>query len=68
MPHITSEYEKRLLSSTDAKDWASAFILAFAGKRVVKDEIDMETLIGWFANAIETGRTAGEKAAKNAEG
>lgn len=45
-----------LHSTTDAQVWAREF------QSVVKDNLDLATdegfLIGWFANAIETGRTS----------
>ena len=40
---------------TDAAKWAGEYMDRFG------DEVpDEENLIGWFANAIEAGRTAGE--------
>jgi hypothetical protein len=47
-----------LLSTTDAQKWAQEFMRLFGDKR---DEIDEGLMIAWFANAIETGRTAGER-------
>lgn len=48
--------EKRLRGTTDASVWAEEF------KKVYPDA-DRGTMIGWFANAIETGRDAGRLAA-----
>ncbi len=46
---------------TDASKWAEAFqqLIVDPGK-----EIDEGLMIGWFANAIEAGRTAGAEAVK----
>lgn len=49
---------KKLLATTDAQTWAREFMSLF-GKR--KDDIDEGLMIGWFANAIETGRDAGQR-------
>jgi hypothetical protein len=48
--------EERLYSTTDARVWAEEF-----GK--VRPDIDQGLMICWFANAIETGRDAGHRAA-----
>lgn len=48
--------ERRLLASTDAREWAKAFVSAIQEDHGIIDE---ETVITWFANAIETGRHAG---------
>lgn len=47
-----------LLETTDGMEWAEAFMELFSDRR---DEIDAGLMVGWFANAIETGRRAGEK-------
>lgn len=48
---------RRLLSTTDAMEWAQAFVA------VVADDphkcLDVGLMVSWFANAIETGRAAG---------
>ena len=49
---------ERLLSTTDAQVWAEEFMATFAG-RIVGEAVTEGTMIGWFANAIETGRSAG---------
>lgn len=50
-----------LLSTTDAQVWARAFMERFGGLTVGEGTVDEGTMIGWFANAIETGREAGRK-------
>lgn len=47
--------ENELLESTNARKWADHFLAINKNKA-----IDRETLTGWFANAIEAGRSAGE--------
>lgn len=42
--------EKELRNTTDASVWAKAFVEQFGG--------DEGNMIGWFANAIETGRNS----------
>ena len=46
-----------LLSTTDAKKWAKAFIDLLATGPV----LDEELMLVWFAGAIETGREAGRR-------
>lgn len=46
-----------LYATTDAAVWAAEFMAVLAEGV----EIDEGLMIGWFANAIETGRTAGAK-------
>ena len=41
---------------TDAREWSREFIRIFGNR---SDEIDEALMIGWFANAIEAGRSAG---------
>lgn len=53
---------QRLLSSTDGNLWATEFISVIKSEKF-KMPIDHEFMIGWFANAIETGRSAGSRAA-----
>jgi hypothetical protein len=43
-----------LLRTTDGNTWATEFIKLNKDKK-----IDHEMMLGWFANAIETGRSAG---------
>lgn len=45
--------EARLLCTTDAQVWAEEFAK-------VQPTVDEGLMIGWFANAIETGRRAGK--------
>jgi len=53
------------LDTTDAQVWAAEFVRIFAGKEIREHEaegaVDEGTMIAWFANAIETGRSAGRK-------
>jgi hypothetical protein len=49
-----------LSNTTDAQEWAQAFMGIFGDRR---DDIDEGLMIAWFANAIETGREAGRTAA-----
>lgn len=51
--------ETELLQTTDATKWAREFTRINAEKGIVVDE---GWMITWFANAIETGRAAGERA------
>jgi hypothetical protein len=44
--------------NTDALVWAEYFMELFGDRR---DEIDTGLMIGWFANAIETGRMEGQR-------
>lgn len=53
----TSDFLKRV--GTDAKLWAQEFIRIVREKPFTIDPLDEGFLIGWFASAIETGRTAG---------
>lgn len=48
----------RLQNTTDGQIWAQEFMRLFGDRR---DEIDEGLMIGWFANAIETGRAAGSR-------
>jgi len=58
-----------LLATTDAAIWAEEFCRIFAGKIVSLDPmnpdphgpVDFSLMVGWFANAIETGRAAGRQ-------
>ena len=47
---------RELYSTTDAHVWAKEFIRM---KNLHNFDIDEDLMIGWFANAIETGRSAG---------
>lgn len=40
---------------TDAQQWAREFL----AHGLAHDDVDEGTLLGWFANAIEAGRSAG---------
>jgi len=54
-----STTEKELLSTTDGMIWAKAFKETVWGKPDLA--VDVGFLVGWFANAIETGRDAGRR-------
>jgi hypothetical protein len=54
-----------LLETTDAMEWAEMFIELFGDRR---NAINRDLMVGWFANAIETGRRAGEKPNHSTEG
>lgn len=47
--------QRRLHGTTDATVWAEEFAK-------VCPDVDRATMIGWFANAIEVGRSAGLRA------
>jgi hypothetical protein len=53
----------RLTSTTDAMEWAEAFVHQFGGERVSTHGIcpDVATMLAWFAGALETGRSAGRR-------
>lgn len=47
-----------LVGNTDAMAWARAFVRTFEGSRVgetVDDRVDVDLMLGWFANAIMAG-------------
>lgn len=50
---------RRLLDSTDARVWAKEWLGVIAKYPDVP--YDEGTMIGWFANAIETGRQAANR-------
>jgi uncharacterized cupin superfamily protein len=56
---------EKLHSTTDAMVWAKEFCQIFDGRTVTSandhspDEVGVGTMLTWFANAIETGRSAG---------
>jgi hypothetical protein len=52
--------DSELLSTTDGQVWAQQFNLIFAELHE-GTTLDEGWLIGWFANAIETGRAAGQR-------
>jgi hypothetical protein len=63
--------EKTLLGTTDANIWAQEFVRIFGGAVIVQDsaanpnfsgiQVDEGTMITWFANALEVGRSQGRK-------
>lgn len=50
-----------LLATTDGMTWAAKFVEQFKGLVVDGTVIDEGLMVTWFANAIETGRRAGEE-------
>jgi len=50
--------DRELTATTDAQVWARAFRQRFPIQ--VRNDDQEHTLLGWFANAIERGRIAGE--------
>lgn len=46
----------RLHNTTDAQMWTEQFLAIYP-----EGTADHETLVGWFANAIEVGRTFGQR-------
>lgn len=46
--------------TTDGAVWAAEFMRLFGGDLGPTSEIDEDLMIAWFANAIETGKRAGE--------
>lgn len=55
---IWSSITVNLHSTTDAVVWAKEF-MKLNQARIQSGELDLHTMIGWFANAIETGRSFG---------
>lgn len=47
-----------LHGETDATIWAKEFMRIWSDRR---EEIDEDLMVGWFANAIESGRSKGEE-------
>jgi hypothetical protein len=59
----TDDKATELLGTADPRRWAEAFVDAFPGA-IAEHGVDEETLIGWFANAMQAKETAIEKAAR----
>ena len=59
MPPSRPPSEHTLLATTDAMVWAQEFVRIFNGASIGAGMVDEGTMIAWFANAIETGRSAG---------
>lgn len=53
-----------LLATTDGEVWAQEFMRRFGDR--LNESVDEGLMISWFANAIETGRTAGEARLRDA--
>ena len=62
------ETAARLLArlGTDAWRWAREFMTMHAGRVIGLDEGTLDTMVAWFANAIEAGRTAGQSTHRGA--
>lgn len=58
---MTTTDEANLLATTDANVWAREFERRFLTDPIQRAKIDRGLMLSWFANAIETGRTAGQK-------
>jgi hypothetical protein len=56
--HIQSSNPFDLFETTNAAKWATDFVERFAGRTVQEGDVDFGVMVGWFANAIETGRRA----------
>jgi len=50
----TQRQQALLLSTSSARVWAEEFMNNFGDR---KEEIDFDLMLGWFANALETGKT-----------
>jgi len=66
-PDLVWAEELDPMSTTDAVYWAETFTKRFGGKYITaytadpeEGEVDFGTMVAWFANAIETGRKAGQ--------
>jgi hypothetical protein len=59
----SAETDAELLGrlGTDGQAWACEFLAKFDGETVGGERVDEGLLLAWFANAIEAGRTAGER-------
>jgi len=54
---MSDEVARMLSNTTDARMWAWEFL------DVIESGVDIDEalMVGWFANAIETGRAAGRR-------
>ena len=50
----TPAVQRGLLATDDPEVWAEEFVRIFAGKTVGEEPLDEGTMIGWFANAMQT--------------
>ena len=60
---LERQLKQDILQTTNPGIWSEEFMGLFGDR---KGEIDDGLMISWFANAIETGRRAGEKEASAA--
>jgi hypothetical protein len=59
---------QRLHSTTDGMVWATEFCKLFdVTHRETGEPVDEGTMVGWFANAIEIGRYAGQRGVRDEE-
>jgi hypothetical protein len=56
----TIEREDRLVGNPDATAWSEEFV-SDACRRTPEVVIERHHMLGWFASAIETGRTTGQQ-------
>jgi hypothetical protein len=67
---MSDELSRKLHSTTDGQEWADAFIGVLNANPPIQADLDRlgdgarDFMVSWFANAIETGRSAGYAAAK----
>ena len=66
MPRVSTEHT--LLNTDDAMVWAAEFCRIFDGKTISveapdtdPDYINVGTVVGWFANAMETAKNLAER-------
>ena len=65
-PNPARPAEYTLLGTTDAMVWAQEFCRIFDGRMITaathpNEDVDVGTMLGWFANALETGINAGKR-------
>lgn len=53
------EIARKLHGTTDAMVWAETFVDLFRNEIIGGPTADVGLIVGWFANAIETGRSFG---------
>lgn len=56
---MEDELAHKLHLTTDGSVWAAEFMKLFEGYTIGEEGVTEGTMIGWFANAIETGREHG---------
>lgn len=58
----TDSLSVKLHSTTSGEIWAEEFAKVARDRKDQADLFDHDFLVGWFANAIQTGKYAGERA------